>query len=201
MLSSLHLTKSGARDHGAVRPVMRCVRRWQCWWGTIPSKMQGTVCGLCVPSVWLSRTKMFGCSSRSILVQDKGRGSQAPLPPVTPSRKAGRGNGLRDFGGGGLRWSVWIDSGVTGGRNGAGNPAILLKSRGSEVYPRGSPRGYLSLFEPILALPNIVNCLITKRNCCGYFLFLWYCVADKEDTPQSNYQSGRPRKSCDANQR
>ena len=33
---------------------------------TAPPKLQGAVCGLCVPSVWLSRTKMFGCSSRSI---------------------------------------------------------------------------------------------------------------------------------------
>ena len=141
-----------------------------------PPKLQSAVRGLCAPSVRLSQTKMFGCSSRSILVQDKGRGSQAPLLPVTPSRKAGRHKGLRAFGGGGLRWSVWINSGVTGGRNGGRNPASPLKSRGSEVYPRGSPRGYLSLFEPILALPNIVNCLITKRNCCGYFPFLWYGV-------------------------
>ena len=90
--------------------------------------MQGAVCGLCAPSVRLSQTKMFGCSSRSILVQDKGRGSQAPLQPVTPSRKAGRCTGLWAFGSGGLRWSVWINSGVTADQNGGGNPASPLKS-------------------------------------------------------------------------
>ena len=47
-----------------------------------------------------SRTKMCRRSSRSILVLDKGRGSQASLLPVTPSRKAGRRKGLRTFRGG-----------------------------------------------------------------------------------------------------
>lgn len=74
------------------------------------------------------------------------------------------------------RWSVWINSGVTGGRNGGENPVNSLKSRGSEVHLRGSPRGYFPLFEPIWLAPKIVNCLITKRDCRSYFLFLWYGV-------------------------
>ena len=120
-----------------------------------PPKLQGAVCGLCAPSVRPSRTKMCRRSSRSILVLDKGRGSQAPLQPVTPSRKAGRHKGSRVFGGGGHRWSVWINSGVTGGRNGGGNPASPLKPSGSEVHLRGSPRGYwpvLSRFQHCLKL-------------------------------------------------
>ena len=69
--------------------------------------------------------------------QDKGRESQAPLQQVTPSRKAGRCKGLRAFRRGGHRWSVWINSGVTGGRNGGKNPVNPLKLRGSEVHLRG----------------------------------------------------------------
>ena len=65
-----------------------------------PPKLQGAACGLCAPSVRPSRTKMCRRSSRSILVLDKGRGSQASLLPVTPSRKAGRRKGLRTFRGG-----------------------------------------------------------------------------------------------------
>ena len=121
-----------------------------------PPKLQGAVCGLCAPSVRPSRTKMCRRSSRSILVLDKGRGSQASLLPVTPSRKAGRRKGLRTFRGGVL----------------GENPASPLKSRSSEVHPRGSPRGYWPVFEPISALSEIVNVLITKRSSCGYFLFL-----------------------------
>ena len=120
-----------------------------------PRKMEDAVCKQCAPSVWSSRTQKCGRIERSILVQDKGRGSQAPLQPVTPSRKAGRHKGSRVFGGGGHRWSVWINSGVTGGRNGGGNPASPLKPSGSEVHLRGSPRGYwpvLSRFQHCLKL-------------------------------------------------
>lgn len=50
----------------------------------------------------------------TILVQDKGRGSQASPGQTTPPRNAGRDKGLRDLRGEDRRWSVWLTSGVTG---------------------------------------------------------------------------------------
>ena len=44
------------------------------------------------------------------------------------------------------------------------------------MHPRGSPRGYWPVFEPISALSEIVNVLITKRGPCGCFSFLGYGV-------------------------
>ena len=128
-----------------------------------PRKMEDAVCKQCAPSVWSSRTQKCGRIERSILVQDKGRWSQAPFQPITPTRKAGRGNGLRAFRGGKERR----------------NSASLLKSRSSEVHPRGSPREYWPIFEPICAVPKIVNVLITKRVSCGYIVSVVWCVADK----------------------
>ena len=72
-----------------------------------PRKMEDAVCKQCAPSVWSSRTQKCGRIERSILVQDKGRWSQAPFQPITPTRKAGRGNGLRAFSGGPHRRPEW----------------------------------------------------------------------------------------------
>ena len=61
------------------------------------------------------------------------------------------------------RWSEW--------RKKSRKPAEIKRFGGA---PAGSPRGYFPLFEPIWLAPKIVNCLITKRDCRSYFLFLWY---------------------------
>ena len=55
--------------------------------------MTTALCGLCAPSVRLSQPKMFGCSSRSILVQDKGRGgaSDPPAGHTVPQSGATQG--------------------------------------------------------------------------------------------------------------
>ncbi|ERK56982.1 Uncharacterised protein [uncultured Blautia sp.] len=47
------------------------------------------------------------------------------------------------------------------------------------MHPRGSPREYWPIFEPICAVPKIVNVLITKRVSCGYIVSVVWCVADK----------------------
>ena len=75
------------------------------------------------------------------IVQDKGRGSQALPGQITPPRNAGRDKGLRDLKGGDRRWSVWLTSGVTGGRNRNIEPSNPHKTRTGTMNLRGSPRG------------------------------------------------------------
>ena len=76
-------------------------------------------------------------------VQDKDRGSQALPGQITPPRNAGRDKGLRNLKGGDHRWSVWLTSGVTGGRNRNIEPSNPHKIRIGTVNLRGSPRGYV----------------------------------------------------------
>ena len=132
-----------------------------------PRKMEDAVCKQCAPSVWSSRTQKCGRIERSILVQDKGRCKH----PSSRSHRPAKQGGATDCG--------LSEAGITGGRNGRRNSASLLKSRSSEVHPRGSPREYWPIFEPICAVPKIVNVLITKRVSCGYIVSVVWCVADK----------------------
>ena len=86
-------------------------------------------------------SRFWGDLARSKKVQDKERGSPAPPAQVTPSRNAGRGNGLRDLKRGPHRWSVWIKADVIGGlisEKRASNPCGWAVP---QVDVRGAPWG------------------------------------------------------------
>ena len=110
-------------------------------------------------------SRFWGDLARSKKVQDKERGSQAPPPAqVTPSRNAGRGNGLRDLERGPHRWSVWNKADVIGGR--------ILEKRASnpcgwavpQEDARGAPWGSWEKFEKSVASPDEVWYLLVLRK-------------------------------------